>query len=281
MILKADVVKQAKIDQLKLELANLEGTPTLSIIVVGKNSASKVYVRNKVNLAKELGINVDLREFEDTITESELLSEISELNHDEKVSGLFVQLPLPKHINENKVIKAIAPQKDVDGFTLDNIGKLFIGDETGLFPCTVEGIIDVLDYYDLEIPGKNVTIVGRSNIVGKPLSLRMINLGATVTTCNSKTKDLPSIIANSDILITAIGQAKFFTESYFTNSPNLVIIDVGMNRDSEGKLCGDVDFDNVHEQVAAVTPVPGGVGVMTVVKVIENVIKAYKLQKGE
>lgn len=281
MILKSDVVKAKQITDLKNEVSKLKGIPTLSIIVVGENSASKVYVRNKINFAREIGINVDLHEMEQSITESELLLKISELNKNEAVTGLFVQLPLPNHIDEDAIIKAIKPEKDVDGFTLENIGKLFIGDQSGLFPCTVEGIIEVLKYYEIEIPGKNVTIVGRSNIVGKPLSLRMVNLGATVTTCNSKTKNIKEIIENTDIFISAIGQAKFFDQSYFTNNPNLVIIDVGMNRDSEGKLCGDVDFEAVQNQVAAITPVPGGVGVMTVVKVIENVIKAYKVQKGE
>ncbi len=281
MILKADIVKATKIAALQKELEQFSEKPKLQIIVVGEHSASKVYVRNKVNLAQEIGIEVELVTYPETVTEAEILKAINDANNDESVTGLFVQLPLPKHINEQKVIKAIKPEKDVDGFTLENIGKLFIGDESGLFPCTVEGILDILDYYQIPVQGKNVTMVGRSNIVGKPLTLRMINLGATVTTCNSQTKDLATVIANTDILVTAIGRAKFFDESYFTNNPNLVIIDVGMNRDSAGKLCGDVDFEQVKSQVAAITPVPGGVGVMTVVKVVENVIKAYRIQKGE
>ncbi len=281
MILKADIVKAAKIAALQKELEQFAGKPKLQIIVVGEHSASKVYVRNKVNLAEEIGIEVDLVTYPETVSEEQILKAIVDANDDKSVTGLFVQLPLPNHINEQKVIKAIKPEKDVDGFTLENIGKLFIGDESGLFPCTVEGILDILDYYQIPVQGKNVTMVGRSNIVGKPLTLRMINLGATVTTCNSQTKDLAEVIANTDILVTAIGRAKFFDQSYFTNNPNLVIIDVGMNRDSAGKLCGDVDFEQVQSQVAAITPVPGGVGVMTVVKVIENVIKAYRIQKGE
>lgn len=281
MILSAKEVKENKTEQLKSEIASLSGKAKLAIIVVGDESASAVYVRNKLNYAKEVGVETELVSFNEDVTEQEILECIDRLNKDESVNGLFVQLPVPKHIDETKIIKAIDPSKDVDGFCFENIGKMFVGDETGLFPCTVEGIFDILEHYQIEVAGKNVCMVGRSNIVGKPMSLRLINKGATVTTCNSMTKDVKGIIEKSDILISAIGRANYFDETYFTNTPNLVIIDVGMNRDEHNKLCGDVDFKNIENQVKAVTPVPGGVGVMTVVKVIENVVKAYRLQKGE
>ncbi len=281
MILRADIVKEKKLKTLKQQIVELKSKPKLKVMMVGEKSASQVYVRNKVNFGNEVGIDVEVVTFDEEITESELLAEIDLANNDENVHGLFVQLPIPKAINEQNIIKAINPIKDVDGFTFENIGKLFIGDESGLVPCTVEGIVDILNHYQIEITGKNVCIVGRSNIVGKPLTMRMINEGATVTCCNSKTKNIKEIIKNSDIFISAIGQAKYFDQSYFTNNPNLVIIDVGMNRDNEKKLCGDVDFDNVKDMVKAITPVPGGVGVMTHVNVTLNVIKAYKEQKGE
>lgn len=281
MILRADVVKQSKLKALKAEVAKLSSTPKLKVMMVGDKSASQVYVRNKVNFGKKVGIDVEVTTFDEDITEAELLAAIEVANNDEAIHGLFVQLPIPKTINEENIIKAIKPSKDVDGFTFENIGKLFIGDDSGLVPCTVEGIIDILNYYEIDVIGKNVCVVGRSNIVGKPLTMRLINEGATVTCCNSKTKDIKEIIKSSDIFISAIGQAKFFDQSYFTNNPNLVIIDVGMNRDEDNKLCGDVDFNNVEKIVRAITPVPGGVGVMTHVNVTLNVIKAYKEQKGE
>ncbi len=280
-ILTAAEVKIKQLEKLQIELANINGVPKLQIIVVGDNQASTVYVRNKVNFAKEIGFDCDVRQLEASITEQELLAIIEEYNQDETIHGLFVQLPIPEHIDSEKVIKAIKAEKDIDGFTLENIGKLFINDESGLVPCTVQGIIDLLDYYEIETAGKNVVIVGRSNIVGKPLAIKMINAGATVTVCNSRTKDLKKQIETADIFISAIGQAKFFDQTYFTNKQELVIIDVGMNRDQDGKLCGDVDFEAVKEQVAAITPVPGGVGVMTHVSVAFNVLKAYKTQKGE
>ncbi len=280
-ILSAAEVKAQKLVELKSELAKLNGVPKLQIIMVGDNQASNVYVRNKVNFAKDIGFDCDITELDNTISELELLQLIDRYNEDETIHGLFVQLPIPKHIDSERVIKAIKAEKDIDGFTLENIGKLFIGDDTGLVPCTVQGIFDLMDYYNINPSGKNVTIVGRSNIVGKPLALKMINASATVTVCNSRTKNLKEEVQNADILISAIGQAKFFDQSYFTNNPNLVIIDVGMNRDENGKLCGDVDFENVKENVGAITPVPGGVGVMTHVNVAFNVLKAYKIQKGE
>ncbi len=280
-ILSATEVKARKLVELKAELEKLNGVPKLQIIMVGENQASSVYVRNKVNFAKDIGFACDITTLAETVTEEELLALIEMYNNDASIHGLFVQLPIPKHIDSERIIKAIKPEKDIDGFTLENIGKLFIGDTTGLVPCTVQGIFDLLEYYDIDPSGKNVTIVGRSNIVGKPLALKMVNASATVTVCNSRTKNLKEEVEKADILISAIGQAKFFDQSYFTNKPNLVIIDVGMNRDENGKLCGDVDFENVKDEVAAITPVPGGVGVMTHVNVAFNVLKAYKIQKGE
>ncbi len=281
MILKADVVKEKKLVELKAEIANLSARPKMQIIMVGENQASQVYVRNKVNFANELNIDCEVKLLASETTEEELLNLIEEYNCCEDIHGLFVQLPVPEHIDSEKVVKAIKPEKDIDGFTFENIGKLFIGDDTGLIPCTVQGIMDLLDFYQIDIQGKNCCIVGRSNIVGKPLALKLINHGATVNVCNSRTKNIKEQIQMADIFISAIGQAKYFDESYFTNKPNLVIIDVGINRDMDGKLCGDVDFENVKDNVHAITPVPGGVGVMTHVNVAFNVLKAYKTQKGE
>ena len=280
MIIKAASVKEAKRDELKRLVESFPTKPKLSIIMIGESSASKVYVRNKMKFAEELGVETNLIHLDEEIKEEEVFRIIDEENNNPETNGLFVQLPIPKHINEKKLIEAIDATKDVDGFTYDNIGKLFVGDETGLFPCTVEGIIDILDHYKIDIQGKNVVIVGRSNIVGKPMALRLINMGATVTVCNSKTKNIKGFIDNCDIFISAIGVAKFFKGEHFVDSKDVTVIDVGMNRDEEGKLCGDVDLESVEDKVLNITPVPGGVGVMTVVRVIGNVIKAYQNQNN-
>lgn len=274
------VVRDEKIDVLKSEVLSFPSIPILAIIVVGDNPASKVYVKNKMEFAKKIGVEAKLFTLDEQVEEVELLDLIKQLNNDVNINGLFVQLPIPDHIDEKTVIKAIDQAKDVDGFSYGNIGKLFVNDDTGLFPCTVEGIIQILEYYQISIPGNNIVIVGRSNIVGKPLALRLINLGATVTICNSKTKDIKKFIDNADIFISAIGVSNHFDQSYFIDNQDLFIIDVGINRDAEGKLCGDVAYEQVIDQVKGITPVPGGVGVMTVVNVIENVIRAYEIQNN-
>jgi methylenetetrahydrofolate dehydrogenase (NADP+)/methenyltetrahydrofolate cyclohydrolase len=273
-------VRDGKIEYLKDLVSELQTIPVLAIIVIGDNPASKVYVKNKMEFAKKIGVDTKLFSFDNQVQEQEILDLIESLNNDTRINGLFVQLPIPKHINEKTIIKAIAQEKDVDGFSYGNIGKLFINDEEGLYPCTVEGIVQILEYYKIPVSGKNIVIAGRSNIVGKPLALRLINLGATVTVCNSKTQDIKKIIDIADVFISAIGIANHFGYEDFKDNKDLYIIDVGINRDDNGVLCGDVMYDAVIEHVNGITPVPGGVGVMTVVNVIENVIRAYIIQNN-
>jgi methylenetetrahydrofolate dehydrogenase (NADP+)/methenyltetrahydrofolate cyclohydrolase len=277
MLLSGKDVRDAKIEELKKRIEKIDQEINFTIIKVGNNQASEVYVRNKIKFAHEIGINPILLELEENISQNELEQEIEKINKDNTINGLFIQLPLPNHIDEEYVCDLVDPSKDVDGFTTTNLGKLILNEE-GLYPCTVEAIIDILNFYKIEIEGKNITIIGRSNIVGKPLAIRLINKGATVTSCNSRTKNIKEHTKNADIVITAIGKAKYFTEDFFENK-DTVVIDVGINRDQEGKLCGDVDFKNVENKVKAITPVPGGVGIMTVTKLIDNIIKTKELSK--
>lgn len=263
-------------------------------IQVGKDPASNVYVRNKIKLCEELGIEVRHVHInmESELSERDLIELIECFNVNNKVSGIMVQLPLPNHINELNIINAIDPKKDIDGFTNINKGKLMIGDETGLVSCTPKAILTIIESLDMELKGKNVTIVGRSNIVGKPLAQLLINKGATVTVCNSKTdKDtLINNIVSSDVFVSAIGQANYFNKEFFRSATvpysesslnyllsTIVAIDVGINRDSENKLCGDISKE-LYGRFKAITPVPGGVGLITVLEVVRNLIKCYELQ---
>lgn len=245
-------------------------TPGLAVILVGDNSASAVYVRNKKRRAEKLGINFQLIHFEDTVSEQELLEKIDELNNDQTVDGFIVQLPVPDHIDEDKVIEAIDPQKDVDGFTPISVGNLWIGTPLTK-PATASGILMMLDHYDVDLDGKNVVIVGRSNIVGKPTAALMLNRNATVTITHSHTKNLKEITSKADVLVVAIGKAKFITQDYVKDQA--IVIDVGMDRDENGKLCGDVDFEDVKNKAAMMTPVPGGVGPMTITALVDQVIE--------
>ncbi|MBO3356151.1 bifunctional 5,10-methylenetetrahydrofolate dehydrogenase/5,10-methenyltetrahydrofolate cyclohydrolase [Clostridium perfringens] len=263
----------------KRDLSNIKGI----FIQVGDNQASNVYVRNKCKLCEELGIDYEHMKLDDSVSEEELLNIIDMLNKTKCVTGIMVQLPLPKHISEEKVIDAIDPNKDIDGFTNVNKGKLMIGDETGIIPCTPKGIITVLEHENIDIEGKNVVIVGRSNIVGKPLAQLLINKGATVTVCNSKTdRDvLKQQIILSDIFISAIGQPNYFNKSFFMKNDDnfypefledIIAIDVGINRDENNKLCGDISKD-IYDYFDGITPVPGGIGLLTVLEVVRNLIK--------
>lgn len=245
-------------------------TPGLAVILVGDNSASSVYVRNKKRRAEKLGINFQLIHFEETVSEKELLEKIDELNHDQTVDGFIVQLPVPDHIDEDKVIEAIDPHKDVDGFTPISVGNLWIGTPLTK-PATASGILMMLDHYDVDLDGKNVVIVGRSNIVGKPTAALMLDRNATVTITHSHTKNLKEIISKADVLVVAIGKAKFITQDYVKDQA--IVIDVGMDRDENGKLCGDVDFEDVKNKAAMMTPVPGGVGPMTITALVDQVIE--------
>lgn len=261
----------------KKDLSKIKGI----FIQVGDNQASNLYVNNKCKLCKELGIDYEHMKLDENVSEEELLNIIDMLNRTKCVTGIMVQLPLPKHISEEKVINAIDPNKDIDGFTNVNKGKLMIGDETGIIPCTPKGIITVLEHENIDVEGKNVVIVGRSNIVGKPLAQLLINKGATVTVCNSKTdRDmLKELILDSNIFISAIGQANHFNLNFFEDLTlsnnvfkNITAIDVGINRDENNKLCGDISKD-MYDYFQYTTSSPGGIGLLTVLEVVRNLIK--------
>lgn len=271
-----EISKKTK-DAIKAEIEEIRNTgkrvPKLAVILVGDNPASQVYVRNKEKACAYVGME-SLRINKDaTLSEEELLKLIDELNHDDGVDGILVQLPLPKTIDEEKVLKAIAPEKDVDGFHPANIAKLFLNEE-GFIPCTPYGMMVMLEEIGYDLDGKEVVVVGRSNIVGKPVALLALHHNATVTIAHSHTKNLQEVTSRADVLIAAIGKAKFFTADYVKEGA--VVLDVGMNRDENGKLCGDVDFDDVKEKVSAITPVPGGVGPMTIAMLMKNTLLSYK-----
>lgn len=271
-----EISKKTK-DAIKAEIEEIRNTgkrvPKLAVILVGDNPASQVYVRNKEKACAYVGME-SLRINKDaTLSEEELLKLIDELNHDDGVDGILVQLPLPKTIDEEKVLKAIAPEKDVDGFHPANIAKLFLNEE-GFIPCTPYGMMVMLEEIGYDLDGKEVVVVGRSNIVGKPVALLALHHNATVTIAHSHTKNLQEVTSRADVLIAAIGKAKFFTADYVKEGA--VVLDVGMNRDENGKLCGDVDFDDVKEKVSAITPVPGGVGPMTITMLMKNTLLSYK-----
>lgn len=249
---------------------------TLAVVKVGNDPASAVYVRNKEKACEYVGITSRTLALPEETTEEELLKVVNDLNEDKAVNGILVQLPLPKHIDESKVLLAIDSNKDVDGFHPVNVGKMVIGEETFL-PCTPAGIIEMLKRTDVEISGKECVVIGRSNIVGKPMSMLMLKENATVTIAHSRTKDLKEVTKRADILIAAIGKAKFVTADYVKEGA--VIIDVGMDRDENGKLCGDVDFDSVSQVASAITPVPGGVGPMTVTMLLLNCLRSVELNK--
>lgn len=263
---------QLKEETLKLK-ESLGKVPGLAIILVGDNPASKIYVNSKIKGCSELGFESFAHFLPEDTSEEKVLELIGELNEDERVNGILVQLPLPKHVDEKKVIDKIALDKDVDGFKPENLGLLMLGDKDSMQPCTPAGIMELLRAYSIELVGKDVVVVGRSNIVGKPMGSLLINEGATVTTCNSKTKDLKAKTSQADMVIMAIGQAKFLTEDMVKEGA--IIVDVGINRTEDG-LFGDVDYDGVSKKAAYITPVPGGVGPMTVAMLFANTMKAFK-----
>lgn len=245
----------------------------LAVVIVGNNPASQVYVRNKMKACENVGFYSENIELDENISEKELLQEINKLNKNDRINGILVQLPLPSHINELKIIDSISPEKDVDGFHVANIGKMVIGDETGFLSCTPYGIMQLLEEYKIEIAGKNAVIIGRSNIVGKPMALMLIQKGATVQVCNSRTKDLRKKLNDADIIIVAAGVPKLLKKEDVKEGA--VVIDVGINR-VDGKICGDVDYEEVAERASYITPVPGGVGPMTIASLIKNTFKSYK-----
>lgn len=263
--------------ELKLEIQNLKIKPELRVILVGNNPASQIYVKNKEKYASEVGIKSETIRLPEDITEEKLLKQIKKLNKDKHINGILVQLPLPSHINEFSVINAITPEKDVDGFTIYNKGLLSIG-KPALTPCTPLGIIELLKQYKIKIASKNAVVIGRSNIVGKPMAQLLLNEDATVTICHSKTKNLAEITSNADILISAVGKPKFIGKKYVKK--DATVIDVAMNRDTKNnRWVGDVDFDNVSKVAKFITPVPGGVGPMTIAMLLKNTVQAYKIQK--
>ncbi|MFS0780993.1 bifunctional methylenetetrahydrofolate dehydrogenase/methenyltetrahydrofolate cyclohydrolase FolD [Bacillus sp. 1P06AnD] len=249
-------------------------TPGLAVILVGDNQASKTYVANKEKACRELGMHSELIALPDSVTEEELLSNITSLNHAEHIHGILVQLPLPGHIDETRVLDAIDPQKDVDGFHPVNIGKLLTGQDT-LYPCTPSGIMVMLEEIGCNPEGKHAVVVGRSNIVGKPVGQLLLNKNATVTYCHSKTVDLVKYTKDADILIAAVGVRDLIKAEHVKQGA--VVIDVGMNRNDEGKLCGDVAFAEVKEKASYITPVPKGVGPMTITMLMYNTVKAAKM----
>lgn len=249
---------------------------TLAVVKVGNDPASAVYVRNKEKACEYVGINSKTLALPEETTEEELLNIVKKLNEDKNVNGILVQLPLPKHIDESKVLLTIDSTKDVDGFHPVNVGKMVIGEDTFL-PCTPAGIIEMIKRTDIDIEGKECVVIGRSNIVGKPMAMLMLKENATVTIAHSRTKDLKEVTKRADIIVAAIGKAKFVTADYVKEGA--VVIDVGMDRDENGKLCGDVDFESVSKVASAITPVPGGVGPMTVTMLLVNCLRSVELNK--
>ena len=250
-------------------------TPGLAVILVGNNPASAVYVRNKHKACLDVGMNSYEITMDEKTTEDELLAKIDELNSDPKVHGILVQLPLPKHISEEKVINRISPEKDVDAFHPTNVGKIVSG-KYEFIPCTPAGIMELLHFYNVEISGKECVVIGRSNIVGKPMALLLLAENGTVTVCHSRTKNLSDVTKRADILVVAIGKPNFVSADMV--KPGAVVIDVGINRKEDGKLCGDVDFTAVEPIASMITPVPGGVGPMTITMLLKNTLTAAKNQ---
>lgn len=274
------ISKQIK-DELKDKVSKYkaEGTQiSMAVIMVGNDPASAVYVNNKKKACEYIGIRSLSYELPEETTEAELLELIDKLNNDPSVNGILVQLPVPKHIDDNKIIRAISPLKDVDGFHTQNVGSLCIG-EKGFISCTPAGIIQLLKRSGIEIAGKECVVIGRSNIVGKPMALLLLQENATVTVCHSKTKDLKEVTKRADILVVAIGKPKMITSEYVKDGA--VVIDVGIHRNENNQLCGDVDYDDVYEKCSYITPVPGGVGPMTIAMLMNNCVESVALQMSE
>ncbi|MBC2856604.1 MAG: bifunctional methylenetetrahydrofolate dehydrogenase/methenyltetrahydrofolate cyclohydrolase FolD [Cetobacterium sp.] len=268
--------------KLKKEVESLKEktgrVPGLAVIQVGNNSASQIYVNSKVKHCTELGMESEKYQLGEECSEEYLLNLIEELNNNEGINGILVQLPLPKHINDKKIIEKISIDKDVDGFKPENLGKVFLGDPDALVSCTPLGVLTLMTHYGIELEGKDVVIVGRSNIVGKPMAALLINEGATVTVCNSRTKKLSEKTSKADILIVAVGNSKFIKKEMVKEGA--IVIDVGISREIDGKLSGDVDFENVKDKTSFITPVPGGIGPMTIAMLMSNTMKAFKKSIG-
>ncbi len=272
ILLDGKKVSERVLEDVKERVEHLDKKPFLNVILVGNNPASIIYVNNKRKAAEKIGIRTNIIEFPCDVDEKTLLDTIDELNKDNSVTGIMVQLPLPEHINKNNVIKSILPQKDVDGFQPENVGKMVLGLEPYFYPATPQGILMLLDEYKINPEGKHAVVIGRSNIVGKPMSQMLLNRNATVTVCHSYTPNLDEIIKTADILISAVGKKIVRCKMVKKNS---VVIDVGIFRDANGKLTGDVDFDIVSSSCGFISPVPGGVGPMTIASLMYNASKVY------
>lgn len=273
-VISASVKERVKDEVIALNQKGI--TVGLAVIIVGEDPASKVYVSNKKKACEALGIISREYALPENTTEQELLDLIRELNADPEINGILCQLPLPKHLDEKLIINSIDPEKDVDAFHPVNVGKIMIGDFYFL-PCTPAGVMEMLEYEGIDVTGKNCVVIGRSNIVGKPMNMLLLHKNGTVTICHSKTKNLAEICKNADILVAAVGRPNFVTADMVKEGA--VVIDVGINR-VDGKLCGDVDFENVKDKASAITPVPGGVGPMTIAMLMQNTLTAAKKQNG-
>lgn len=273
VIMDGKALRDKILADLKVKVDSFKTKPSLVVILVGDNPASQIYVNNKKKTAEKLGIKSEIINYPSDITEDVLLDKINDLNRDEEVTAVLVQLPLPKHIDKFKVINAISPKKDVDGFTPENFGMLFAGEEPYVYPCTPKGILLLLDEYKINIEGKHVVIVGRSNIVGKPLSQMMLKRNATVTVCHSHTKNLAEITKTADILVSAVGE-KIIEENMLKSDS--IVIDVGIFKDENGKTRGDVDFESVSPKTSFISPVPGGVGPMTITSLMLNTVELFE-----
>lgn len=271
----AQVKEQVRIETEELVKKGIK--PGLAVIIVGDDPASRVYVNNKKKACEKVGFLSKEFALPATTTQEELLALVKELNEDKEINGILCQLPLPKGLDEKAVIEAISPLKDVDAFHASNVGKIMIGDYDFL-PCTPAGVMEMLHSYNIPVEGKECVVIGRSNIVGKPMAMLLLHENGTVTITHSRTKNLKEVTKRADILVAAIGKPKFVTADMVKEGA--VVIDVGMDRDENGKLCGDVDFENVKEKCSAITPVPGGVGPMTIAVLMKNTLKACKIQNN-
>lgn len=276
MIIDGKAISAKRKDILKEKIDELRNTgkriPKLVVILVGENPASQTYVRNKDLGCKYVGMESEIIRMDASVSQKELEDKIKELNHDDNVDGILVQLPLPKHINDDVILDLIDPSKDVDGFHPINVAKLFLGQD-GLVPCTPKGMMVLLDEINYDLTGKEVVVVGRSNIVGKPVALLCLQRNATVTIAHSRTANLKEVCKRADVLIAAVGRAKMFDKDYVKDGA--VVLDVGINRDENNKLCGDVNYEDVKDIASYITPVPGGVGPMTIAMLLENTYEAY------
>lgn len=272
----AQVKEEVKNQVLRLK-AEHGITPGLAVVIVGDDPASRVYVNNKKKACEFVGFKSEEYALPEQTTQEDLLNLVKELNNKQDINGILVQLPLPKHLDDKAVIEAINPLKDVDAFHAVNVGKIMLG-EYDFLPCTPAGVMEMLHAYDIPVCGKNCVVIGRSNIVGKPMAMLLLHENATVTICHSRTRNLSEVCSKADILVAAVGKPKFVTEDMVKDGA--VVIDVGMDRDENGRLCGDVDFENVKQKCSYITPVPGGVGPMTIATLMKNTLKAAKIQNN-